>query len=435
MSPSERPNRLSRRENKRSRRAREIQAMGLSGSERKEMVRQRARGQDSAIGMHEVDGESESVERGEWIVSNISRSNITLLDPADNTTTVVDLSGSGLPKSDQFAVGDWVHLQYDGDAVRNVLRAERRTSLVRFRADPSRRQGGREQVLAANVDVVVIVCPESSVKPRLIDRYIILAEYGGVEPMICINKIDRWDNPNEEIAKLQPILYPYKDLGVAIMFVSALRGDNMHLLRSALDGRTAVFSGLSGVGKSSLVNTLYGREVLATGDTRSSDDRGRHTTTSSSVVSLGSNTYVIDTPGIRQLENLQKDKPVLLRNYFREIRELQVGCRFSDCIHIPEPGCAVKPEVLKALAWSEGGDTTRPVLSYQRYESYLRLADPDASIRRAAEERALAGDAPLEPFPWVVAGNSTLRSGELPSVEKTGRNPRPSPRHDGSFGS
>jgi ribosome small subunit-dependent GTPase A len=432
MASRERPNRLSRRENKRSRRAREIQAMGLSSSERKDMVRQRARGQSGAAGVNEVDGETKSIEAGEWIVSNISRSSITLLDPADNTTTVVDLSAPELPKSDQFAVGDWVHVQYDGETIQNVLRAERRTSLVRFRVDPSRRRGGTEQVLAANVDVVVIVCPESGVKPRLIDRYIVLAEYGGVEPMICINKIDRWDDPNEEIAKLQSVLHPYNDLDVTIIFVSALRGDNMHLLRSALDGRTAVFSGLSGVGKSSLVNSLYGREVLPTGSTRSSDDRGRHTTTSSSVVSLGSNTYVIDTPGIRQLENLQRDKPVQLRNYFREIRELQTGCRFNDCIHIPEPGCAVKPEVLKALGFYQIEDDSHPLLSYQRYESYLRLADPESSIRRAAEERALADGAPVEPFPWVVAGDSTLKPGESHSIERGGHNPRRPVRHGDS---
>src|ERR1017187_947925 len=132
MSPSERPNKLSRRENKRSRRAREIQAMGLSGSERKEMVRQRARGRSGAMSVRETDDQTESVDSGEWIVSNIGRSNITLLDPADDTTTLVDLSASDLPKSDLFAVGDWVHLDYDGETIVNVLRAERRTSLVRF---------------------------------------------------------------------------------------------------------------------------------------------------------------------------------------------------------------------------------------------------------------------------------------------------------------
>lgn len=432
MGPSERPNRMSRRDNKRSRRGREIQAMGLSGAERKDMVRRRAQGRDVAIGAQEAGREVESVESGESIVSNVGRSSITLLDPASQTTTLVDLSTSELPRSDQFAVGDWAHLQYDGDTVRNVLRAERRTSLVRFRTDPSRRGGGEEHVLAANVDAVVIVGPQSGVKPRLIDRYIILAEYGGVEPIICVNKIDRWENPSEEIAKLESVLRPYKDLDVTVMFVSALRGDNMHLLRSALDGRTTVFSGLSGVGKSSLVNSLYGREVLATGATRASDDRGRHTTASSSVLFLGSNTYVIDTPGIRQLENLQRDNPVLLRNYFREIRELQIECRFNDCIHIPEPDCAVKRKALKALDVYGSEVSTCPVLSYQRYESYLRLADPEGSIRRAAEERALTDGAPSEPFPWVVAGNSTLKLAKLFHV---GIDSRTSPRRGDALGS
>ncbi len=400
------------KKNVRAKRFGELRALGYRGKDLEEANRLAAKGRPLAPANDPL--VSERAESTSLVVSSVERSRISVYDLTTQRTEHVALELPGLPRSDQFAVGDTIGLEREGSAVVGIFRGPRRSVLSRFRADTSLSGGGAEHVLAANVDAVVIVVPASGIKPRLIDRYFMMAEAGGLSPIICVNKIDRWEDPILAMCKASEALRPYAELGASVVYVSALTRANMHLLRDALVGKSAVFSGLSGVGKSMLVNCLFGSELLATGEVRESDDRGRHTTTSSSLIDVGEGTLLIDTPGIRQLMTMQGNSPRELAWYFPEIRELQPSCQFADCIHIPEPNCAVKDAALADLA---GVDVSR--LSYARYESYLRMADPEETRRHRAEERDDSGSLSRALLPWVVRRQTTGKAGAEPREQET----------------
>jgi ribosome biogenesis GTPase / thiamine phosphate phosphatase len=238
------------------------------------------------------------------------------------------------------SVGDEVELS--GDRV--VAIAPRRTMLSR--RDPGNRQN--EQVLAANVDIVIIVSSVGTppFRPGLIDRVLVAVEYGGATPVICVNKIEL-----RTAADRLEALDDFRALSVRIIETSCATGQGIDELRGAIRGRTCVVTGHSGVGKSSLINALFPDLLLATGEV---GKKGRHTTSSSCLHEDTDGTTIIDTPGIREF-GLWKVGPGELNAYFSEFRELARGCRFNDCTHTHEPECAVR--------------TAKP----PRYERYLRL--------------------------------------------------------------
>jgi ribosome biogenesis GTPase / thiamine phosphate phosphatase len=258
-----------------------------------------------------------------------------------------------------LTVGDRVQAVLDTPGRVTIVDVEpRRTKLARVREDRSRRSAfaREEAVLAANVDVAVIVAAvaDPPFHPKLVDRFLVICQYGGIRPILCLNKCDLVASP--------PDLSIYAGLGLPIVYASAATGTGLDDLRGLLAGTVAVFTGHSGVGKSSLVNALLGEEQQAVGTVGAGYRRGRHTTTSSSLLPLDDDSYLVDTPGVRSLGIWEID-PRTLAAYFPDFDPFVPGCRFSTCSHVHEPACAVKEAV-------EDGEIAR-----QRYESYLRLME------------------------------------------------------------
>jgi ribosome biogenesis GTPase / thiamine phosphate phosphatase len=246
-------------------------------------------------------------------------------------------------------VGDWVGL---GDGlVRSVL--PRRSAIVRNAAGLTT----TAQTLAANVDVAFVVSSLGpDLEPRRIERYLLTIWESGASPEIVLTKADRLDDPWPLVAEVEAVA-----VGVPVHVVSALTGDGCDALRARIAaGATAVLLGSSGVGKSTLVNRWLGDEVMATKETREEDDEGRHTTTHRQLLVLPGGGLVIDTPGLRELQ-LWDVGEAALDATFGDVEEFAAECRFGDCTHTHEPGCAV-------LAAVESGE-----LPGERLHSWRKL--------------------------------------------------------------
>ena len=229
---------------------------------------------------------------------------------------------------------------------------ERRTSLVRWN-----KKGRAPQVLAANADLAVCVSSASSppFRPRFIDRLIVAAEAGKIEPVIVVNKADLPSEP-----EMMDRLDHYRRMAYRVHSCSAKSGQGVAELASMLEGSTAVFVGQSGVGKSSLLNAMSPHLKLKVGEVSQKHDRGSHTTNFSSLLLLGDGLRIIDTPGVRELE-LAEILPEEVGFHFRDFLPHSEGCEFQPCLHAGEPGCAVAAAV-------ERGE-----IHPDRYESYLRI--------------------------------------------------------------
>jgi ribosome biogenesis GTPase len=214
-----------------------------------------------------------------------------------------------------------------------------------------------ERVIAANMDVVVMVVSLRSpdLRPGLIDRYLIAIQKGGAEPVLCVNKVDLVEREEEFNA-----LEPYRSIGLRIFRVSTKKNLGLAEFRAALAGKLAVFVGHSGVGKSSLTNALKPGAGAITGRISQMWNKGRHTTTGSTMYQLVDGLRIIDTPGVREF-GLWKLTPGELAGYFREFDEPGNQCQFTDCTHTHEPVCGVRDAVENAA------------LSRVRYETYLRI--------------------------------------------------------------
>jgi ribosome biogenesis GTPase len=255
-----------------------------------------------------------------------------------------------------LAVGDRVIAEpIEGSLWRLTEILPRRTVLSR--PDPFNPRV--ERLIAANIDLVanVVSIKSPPLRPRLIDRFLIATQRGGAQPAICVNKIDLVSDRDDA---LQP-LRVYEELHVPVIACSTKTGEGLDLLRALLMGKTSALVGHSGVGKSSLLNALDTSLGLATADVHKKGT-GRHTTTSSTLFDLGDETYVIDTPGIREF-GLWDITPEALRESFPEFQEAAEWCRFNDCTHLHEPDCEVKRRV-------ERGEIHRA-----RYETYARLSE------------------------------------------------------------
>jgi ribosome biogenesis GTPase len=265
---------------------------------------------------------------------------------------------------ESITVGDWVHVAPHGDG-RAVIHG-------RFRrgATLSRRSAGASatQVIAANVDTVFVVTSANrDLNPRRLERYLIAAWDGGAQPVVVVNKIDLCDDPESLIASLSDVT-----AGVPLHLVSALDAQGLAALESYTGpAQTVALIGSSGVGKSTLVNRLLGHDAQTTLPQREDDDRGRHTTTARDLLRLPKGGALIDTPGMRELGLLATGDGAA--QAFPKIQALAHSCRFRNCAHASEPGCAVQQA------------TSSGKLSSDRLSSWQKLTREQARAARKAD--------------------------------------------------
>jgi ribosome biogenesis GTPase / thiamine phosphate phosphatase len=255
------------------------------------------------------------------------------------------------------AVGDRVWYRPEGKDEGIIERVEPRYGIL------SRTSRGRQHVLVANIDQLVIVgsAAEPKLKPHLIDRFLVTAEHNGIDPLVCINKVDLVDP-----TALQVLLGVYAQLGYRVLTTSAASGQGIELLRDLLSNRASVVAGQSGVGKSSLLNAIDPSLDLPVQEVSEETEKGRHTTTNASLIPLQSGGFIVDTPGIRQFA-LWDVIPEEVAGFFPEMRPFVSMCRYPDCTHEHETGCAVQDAVERG--W----------IDLRRYESYLQMLHGDAA--------------------------------------------------------
>jgi ribosome biogenesis GTPase / thiamine phosphate phosphatase len=266
------------------------------------------------------------------------------------------------------AVGDWVVVEPVADSDARIHAVLPRAS--RF----SRRAAGdatEEQVVAANIDVVFLIGGlDGDFNPRRIERYLVVAWESGATPVVVLNKADLVDDPLRHVAEVRAVAP-----GVDVHAVSTRQPGSLDVLRAHLGiGRTAALLGSSGVGKSTIVNRLVGHDLLRTQDVRITDSRGRHTSTARQLVLLDGGGILIDTPGMRELQLW--DSGEAMGDAFADIEALAAACRFRDCRHLKEPGCAVREAMISGE------------LRAGRFESFHKLAAEREHQARQLDVRA-----------------------------------------------
>lgn len=283
--------------------------------------------------------------------------------------SVVAVRGRVRAAGELPVAGDWVLLAPGDDVVEHLL--PRRTGLLRKEAG----QRTVDQVVAANVDVVLVCVPSVAVNLRRLERELTLVWESGARPAVALTKCDLVADPTELLEEIGSAA-----VAVDVLAVSSVDGTGVDGVRSAVaPGTTLAVVGPSGAGKSTLVNALVGEHVLATSEVRASDGRGVHTTSARHLVPLPGGGLVLDTPGMREV-SLWADEDALAET-FRDVEDFAVDCRFSDCTHRTEPGCAVLSAVEAGLL-----DDDR-LASWRRLQRELAFLARKQDARLAQEER------------------------------------------------
>jgi ribosome biogenesis GTPase len=305
------------------------------------------------------------------LVLSGSRNLFTVLSDSEGTTIECRLKGKVLKGMDDYynplAPGDRVSIEKDPlHAEKALITAaeERRNMLTRFN-----QKGKQSQILAANIDLALCMTSPASppFRPRFLDRLLVQGEVAGITPVILCNKWDLFDGDNS----IKERLSDYRRIGYKVLLLSVKTGFGMDELRELMAGKVSALMGQSGVGKTSLVNSLSPGLSMKTGSVNEKFDRGNHTTSLSVMLKLplpGGNSYLIDTPGIRRMvpDGIKTDALIL---YMKEFAEFSGCCTFGhSCSHKSEPGC----KILEAAA--------NGLIHPDRYESFLRIGDELAEL-------------------------------------------------------
>ena len=265
----------------------------------------------------------------------------------------------GIRSTNPIAVGDRVCIVPNAEGTAFITEIEDRKNYIIRRASNLSKQS---HIIAANVDacmlVVTVNYPETST--TFIDRFLASAEAYRVPVNLVFNKVDLYSE--DELRYLDGLVNLYTHIGYPCYRISAANGESVDALKEDLQGKITLFSGHSGVGKSTLINYLLPDQQLKTGEISSVHNKGMHTTTFSEMYPLGENGYIIDTPGIKGFGTFDmKDEEV--GHYFKEIFEFSARCKYGNCTHRHEPGCAVREAV------------ENHYISQSRYNSYLNILE------------------------------------------------------------
>ncbi len=274
------------------------------------------------------------------------------------------LKKNKLKTLDIVAVGDFVSVELkneNGEEIGVITDVEERVNYISRKAPKIRGRGEKgerlEQTIAANVDNLIIVASIKSPEfnNRFVDRMLVIAESSNVEPLIVINKIDLDEDGSTE--KWREL---YEEIGYEAIPVSVINRINLEKIKAKLTGKVSIFWGRSGVGKSSILNGLFPGLNLKVGEISDFSNKGKHTTVTSRMIKIDDDSFVIDTPGVREIEPYGITKETL-GHFFTEFTEYIPECRFNSCTHFHEPDCAVRRAV-------ENGE-----ISGERYRSYLNM--------------------------------------------------------------
>ncbi len=302
--------------------------------------------------------------RGQWIVVS---------DDGELTAQMAGRFTHEAGEGDMPAVGDWVALAARPDEGTATIHAvlPRRTAFTRVAADSIQ----TVQVVAANVDMAFLVAAiTGDFNPRRLERYLASAWQSGAQPVVVLTKADLCEDPRGAVALAEAVA-----IGATVLAVSSVTGEGLETLGGLMKpAETSVLVGSSGAGKSTLINALHGEAVMATGTIREDDGRGRHTTTHRELVLLPGGALVLDTPGMRELGLVDAEDG--LGATFEDIEALAGQCRFRDCSHANEPGCAI------------GGALEAGVLDPGRWRSYRKLRRELAFQERKEDHLAREAD-------------------------------------------
>ncbi len=275
----------------------------------------------------------------------------------------------GIKSTNPVTVGDRVRFEIDntGDETTGVITEieDRKNYIVRKSVNLSK----QTHIIAANLDQVFLMVTLNNPKTYtiFIDRFLATAEAYDIPAILLFNKIDAYSD--EELAEVEELAALYRKIGYTCLGISAISGENVDKVKELMKGKTSMFSGHSGVGKSTLVNCIEPKLNIKTTEISEQHLQGQHTTTFAEMFDLGFDARIIDTPGIKGfgIFDMEKDE---IGDYFKELFALKSNCKFNNCLHLDEPKCAVKD------ALEEGK------LAFSRYKSYVQMVTGDNDTYR-----------------------------------------------------